>query len=387
MADPSRPSRLRQLHISPPLLNSACPWATDLADLRALYQSPHTGAVTTRTCLLDEGGFAHDDTVHQFAFFDAASFSATSAPNTVPQATANAGGDGNPQQLAASLRGSVNSLGYSPHPLSAYLSWIETIAAGTGQPSSVSRTKPIIVSVTGTPTEVAICYNRVAALHRRLGQSPSAPRLALEINLSCPNIPGKPPPAYDGDALAEYLDALVAAQRAELEQLGASADQDDGDSLLLPPIGLKTPPYTHAGQFSMLVSGLTRHAGTISFLTATNTLGNCLVFDGSSYSDSPDSRPQPLLKPPSSALGGLAGAPLHPLALGNVYSLRALLDASPDPLVRGIAITGVGGVEDATGYARMRAAGATAVALASALGRKGVGVFGEILGGSGDGSA
>ena len=42
--------------------------------------------------------------------------------------------------------------------------------------------------------------------------APSLPGgLAVEINLSCPNIAGKPPLAYDFDALRDYLGTVFAA--------------------------------------------------------------------------------------------------------------------------------------------------------------------------------
>jgi dihydroorotate dehydrogenase (fumarate) len=43
-----------------------------------------------------------------------------------------------------------------------------------------------------------------------------------------------------------------------------------------------------------------------------------------------------------------------------------------------IQIIGVGGVEDAEGFKRMRAVGAAAVGVGTALGRKGIRVFEEI---------
>lgn len=41
------------IDISPPLINSSCAWASDLAQLQELYDCPHTGAVTTRTATLN----------------------------------------------------------------------------------------------------------------------------------------------------------------------------------------------------------------------------------------------------------------------------------------------------------------------------------------------
>ena len=313
--------------IDPPLLNSANPWCSTREDLEALYLCPHTGAVTTRTSLLL--GFPHDPSVHQHAFFSTQSHTATTASDYTISG----------KEYPASL----NTLGYSPTPIDTYLQWIEQIV--TAFPNT--KPKSFIVSVTGSPQEVAECYTRVAALATRI----SAP-LAVEANLSCPNIANKPPPAYSGSALKEYLDALETIPRTV-------------------PFGLKTPPYTYAGQFKTLVDTL-RENGTspIDFVTATNTLGSCLVLGSQ--------KGQPLL--PSAAgtgIGGLAGEPLHPLALGNVATLRQLLDEHPE--LRHVDIIGVGGVSDAAGLARMQAVGAKVVAVGTALGREGLPVFAKIL--------
>ena len=108
----------------------------------------------------------------------------------------------------------------------------------------------------------------------------------------------------------------------------------------------------------------------ISFITATNTLGCSLLL-----SSDPDLTPV-LNSSDGSGVGGLAGAPLHPLALGNVRALRRMCDG--DAALKAIQIIGVGGVSDAAGFRRMKAVGASAVGVGTALGRKGVKVFGEI---------
>lgn len=69
----------------------------------------------------------------------------------------------------------------------------------------------------------------------------------------------------------------------------------------------------------------------------------------------------------------LAGATIHPLALGNVATFRRLLDQFSE--TKDILIIGIGGVEDEAGVQRMQAVGAGAVGCASALGRHGVGIF------------
>ena len=116
----------------------------------------------------------------------------------------------------------------------------------------------------------------------------------------------------------------------------------------------------------------------ITFITATNTLGNCLAFTDDSQA----------ALPTDLGTGGLAGAPLHPLALGNVRTLRKMLDEREKRLGHRVQVIGVGGVLDAAGYRRMKKAGADVVGLASGLLLKGIEVFGEIekglgLGGKG----
>jgi dihydroorotate dehydrogenase (fumarate) len=150
------------------------------------------------------------------------------------------------------------------------------------------------------------------------------------------------------------------------------------------PFGLKTPPYTHSTEFETLIGALLRSSTKrspegqcpVSFITATNTLGSCLVFS------TPDgSEMEPLqtgtVALPGSGLGGMAGAPLHPLALGNVATLRRMLDGHAAKLGH-IRIVGIGGVLDAAGYLRMRKIGASVVGVGTGLGLKGLKAFEKI---------
>lgn len=327
-----------RLQISPPLVNSANPWATSLEDLKALYECPSTGAVTTRTSLVS--GFAHDPSRHQFTLFDAVTHEA----------------EQDRDKLKGHENASLNTLGYSPHALEVYLGFIGKIADSP----SARPDKGFIISVTGSPEEVAQCYSLIAH-HQKQMPFP----LAMEINLSCPNIPDKPPPAYNGDSLKSYL--------AALQELTSDPD--------LPriPFGLKTPPYTHAAEFSELFSALKSSAqqdregvSPVSFITATNTLGSCLVLDDPELKLSSE----PAL--PAPGIGGMAGAPLHPLALGNVRTIRRMLNEAGIPLAH-VQIIGVGGVLDHKGYKRMKVVGADIVGVGTGLGLSGVSVFDKIL--------
>lgn len=337
-----------KLRINPPLVNSANPWATTLQDLQALYESRHTGGVTTRTSL--HQGFAHDPSTHQFTLFDT-----TTHKSEQDRA-----------KLSGHENASLNTLGYSPIPLESYLDFIRTIASST---SNIQPGKGFIVSVTGSPGEVLQCYKQIA---KAQAQVPFP--LAMEINLSCPNIPGKPPPAYNRTSLSLYLMELQEAVSAS------------GSDLPRIPYGLKTPPYTHSTEYHELISALETSAASapgrvcpVSFITATNTLGSCLVLadpeptSSSVYSSSGGDRPALF----GAGIGGMAGAPLHPLALGNVRTIRRMLDEREAALGH-IQIIGVGGVLDTAGFKRMKAVGADFVGVGTALGIQGVDIFAAI---------
>ena len=69
---------------------------------------------------------------------------------------------------------------------------------------------------------------------------------------------------------------------------------------------------------------------------------------------------------------------MHPLALGNVRTIRRMLDEHGT--LKDISIIGVGGVSDNAGSERMKNAGASAVAIGTAFGVHGVSVFSKIAG-------
>jgi len=350
--------KIRSIYIDPPVMNSSCLWASDLSDLRTLYDSPHTGAVTTRTATLH--GFSEDGS-HAHAF------------------------------LHGSIS-SINSYGYSPHPLSQYLAWVRILLT-TPTAAGTKPKKPIIISITAsTPPVLAQLVDEIQSLRAELrdGHLSSRPAdvdadasapdpsglIAVEINTSCPNIPGTPPPAYSLPQLFPFLDVLATAVR--------------GDPTLT--LGLKLPPYPEPAKAAEVVRALgayttQRTDGTPmspwAFLTCTNTLGNALVFEEQVLRhDSVTRESQASAAVRQFALpggrGGLGGDAIHALALGNVHAFAQALSESPDPALRDVRLIGVGGVTSPAAAARMRAAGADVLACATLLGREGVRAF-EIL--------
>ncbi|KAJ7630427.1 hypothetical protein FB45DRAFT_915466 [Roridomyces roridus] len=276
------------LTISPPLLNSSCAWASDLEQLTALYDCRYTGAVTTRTATV--GGFPQDES-HGVCF-------------------------------STETLSSLNSYGYSPHPLAQYLTWIEGLISGS------SSSKPFLISTTASePSTLQAAVDVIQTL--RAKSVHYAERIGVEFNTSCPNIRGHPPPGYAPELLQPLLEVLAAAWRKD-------------PTLTL---GLKLPPYVHAGQFTGVVEKC-----PFAYVACTNTLGNSLLF--AEQVEAP-LRGEEFAVPP--VLGGLAGDALHPLALGNVYSFKKLFEKE----ALDIAIFGIGGVTSKEAVARMTKAGAS----------------------------
>ena len=317
------------------LLNSANVWATTEEELRALCRCPYTSAVTIRTSLLK--GFTHDEVIHQYRFLD----SATMKPLKEEDIRSS-------QKHNVENVSSINTLGYSPITLHEYIDIIKHMEIDRCQ-SVLHQPKEVIFSVTGSAHEVGLSY--VALLESGI------PNISMEVNLSCPNIPGKPPPAYSEHGLIPYLEELRRRRAISVTNNIAT--------------GLKVPPYTYQDQFDGLIQALlavhtsdSRHP--IDFITSTNTLGSCLSLLDTGLSGSETFGP-----------GGLGGSALHSLALGNVFKLRKLLNQHL-PLSH-IEIIGVGGVSSGAGFQRMIAAGARGVAVGTAFGMEGMGVFERIF--------
>lgn len=339
------------LNFDPPLLNSATPWATTKEDIQKLYDSQYTGALTIRTSTTK--GYPHDDKIHQYCFVD--------TEHTIVDHSSK---KGQPQLASggAECISSVNTYVYSPVPLAEYLEIVRDILANR---DSRDTKKPIIFSVAGSVSEVRSYYSRI----HRLGADTRS-RLLMEINLSCPNVSGRQPPAYSEKELVAFLQGL-SAEITERQQ----ADQgDEGAGHVSPTsleIGIKVPPYTYRDQFSAMISALRAvEPCPVSFITSTNTLGSCLLLG--------DNLEPTLTGEARTGIGGLAGAALHPLALGNVATIRSMLDEHEQ--LKHISVIGVGGVFDRDSYRHMQCVGADAVGVGTALGSEGLGVFPKILG-------
>lgn len=102
---------------------------------------------------------------------------------------------------------------------------------------------------------------------------------SIEINLACPNIPGKPITAYDFEMLDEVLFNV-----AQIPNLNRK------------PIGIKLAPYFDLLHFDKAASIIAKYP--IQYVVTSNSMGNCLVIDS-------DRECSCIL--PKGGLGGLGG--------------------------------------------------------------------------------
>lgn len=264
----------------------------------------------------------------------------------------------------SSSASTLNSYGYSPHPLRSYAEWVKTLLT-VPTPTVPTPSKPVIISVTSpTPEELREMITIIRALRSELKALGVEPTLvAVELNTSCPNIEDTPPPSYHFPSLLPFLEVLADAYFAD-------------PSLT---IGLKLPPYLYATCFHDAINAIASFsrssasdpAATINpfaFITCTNTLGSCLLFPDQVKSTIDANAIFALPTP----LGGLGGEAIHAIALGNVYHFSRLISQHSDSAIRSIKIFGAGGVASAAGAERMYKAGASVVECATLLGEKGV---------------
>jgi len=218
--------------------------------------------------------------------------------------------------------GSIQSMGLPNLGYKEYLKFI---------PGLKKYGKPVIVSVAGfSPDE----YKTIVKAFQESEVD------LIEVNLSCPNIEGKQPIAYNLEQAEEIL--------VKISDLGEK------------PIGLKLPPYFDFSQQEKM-AGLIRHHN-ISFISSVNALGNTLVIDSE--------RETPVIKP-NKGFGGLCGDYIKPIALANVRRFYELLKDE-------VSIMGVGGIKTGQDAFEFLLAGADAVQVGTVFEKEGINCFERI---------
>jgi len=215
--------------------------------------------------------------------------------------------------------GSINSMGL---PNLGYLAYARII------PELRKFGKPIIASIAGFREEDFVTIAGVI--------NESRPDL-IEVNLSCPNIPGEPQIGYDAQASERLLMKVR--------------------KVVSVPMGVKLPPYFDPAHQEKMVGVLER--GGVQFLSLINSVGNGLVVD-------PD-RESVVIKP-KGGFGGLGGSMIKPVALANVRAFWKLFGGK-------LPIIGTGGVCSGSDAFEHVLCGATAVQIGTTLVEEGMGAF------------
>ncbi len=191
--------------------------------------------------------------------------------------------------------------------------------------------KPVIASVAGLREEdfptIAETINAVQ------------PDL-IEVNLSCPNIPGKPQIGYDPEASERVLRKI----RPKISV----------------PMGVKLPPYFDPAHHEAIGKVLGRCG--VDFLNMINSVGNGLVVD--------PERETVVIKP-KGGFGGLGGRLIKPVALANVRAFYKFWGGK-------IPIIGTGGIVEGIDVFEHFLCGASAVQIGTVLVEEGLGVFGRL---------
>lgn len=235
--------------------------------------------------------------------------------------------EGNPTPRYQGLQlGSINSMGLPNLGFEFYLKY----AAEQHR----YEAKPLFLSMSGFSAE------ENATMCRRLAAVATEKGVILELNLSCPNVPGKPQVAYDFDSMRQYLTAVSEAYPHDF--------------------GVKMPPYFDFAHFDMAAAVLNDFP-KVKFITCINSVGNGLVIDAESES---------VVIKPKNGFGGLGGHYVLPTALANV---NAFYRRCPGKLVFGCG--GVYSGEDAFLHVL---AGASMVQIGTALYEEGPAIFARL---------
>jgi dihydroorotate dehydrogenase (fumarate) len=218
--------------------------------------------------------------------------------------------------------GSINSMGL---PNLGYRAYAELI------PYLKRFGKPVIASVAGLAEEdfptIAEAINA------------AQPDL-IEVNLSCPNIPGKPQIGYDPETSERVLKKVR--------------------RLITVPMGVKLPPYFDPAHHEAMGKVVGRCG--VDFLNMINSVGNGLVVD-------PEE--ETVVIKPKGGFGGLGGRLIKPVALANVRAFHKFFEGK-------IPIIGTGGIVEGIDVFEHFLCGASAVQIGTVLVEEGLNVFGRL---------
>ena len=241
--------------------------------------------------------------------------------------------NGNPEPRYASLgestNSSINSMGLPNKGYDYYKQYLETYVGH----------KPYMISVSGLSVQDNIkILEEFQEIQRKLDTRNES---IIELNLSCPNVIGKPQLGYDLENLEEYLTVMTTHYKRDF--------------------GVKLPPYFDPIHFKFVANVINKF-DQIRFVTCINSIGNGLHINTDTETVS--------IKP-KCGLGGIGGSIVLPTALANVHQFYNLLYSSKY-------VIGCGGVTNGETAFQHILAGASLVQVGTQLYEEGLTCFRRI---------
>lgn len=216
--------------------------------------------------------------------------------------------------------GSINSMGLPNQGIDYYLDYL--LSLQESQPERI-----FFLSLVGmSPDETHTLLKKVQN---------SGFKGITELNLSCPNVPGKPQIAYDFETTERILGEVF--------------------GYFDKPLGIKLPPYFDIVHFDQAAEVFNRHP--LKFVNCVNSIGNGMYIEDES-----------VVIRPKNGFGGIGGEYIKPTALANVHAFYQRLNPS-------IQIIGTGGVYTGRDAFEHILCGASMVQIGTALHQQGVEVF------------
>ncbi|WP_279280400.1 dihydroorotate oxidase [Enterococcus gallinarum] len=271
--------------------------------------------------------FMNASGVHCMTTTDLEELAASEAGSFVTKSATLAPREGNPEPRYVDLAlGSINSMGLPNKGLDYYLNF------ALEKQEAIAPEAPFFFSVAGMSVEENI------ELLRKIEASNF--RGITELNLSCPNVPGKPQVAYDFP-LAEQI----------LEQVF---------SFFTKPLGVKLPPYFDLAHFDQMAEILNKFP--LTYINSINSIGNGLYID-------PET--EAVVIKPKEGFGGIGGEYVKPTALANVRAFATRL--KPE-----INVIGTGGIRSGQDAFEHLLCGATMLQIGTELQKEGPAIFARL---------
>lgn len=268
--------------------------------------------------------FMNASGVHCLTISELDALAASSAGSFITKSATADSRDGNPEPRYVNLdMGSINSMGLPNLGLDYYLDY--AIKRQTAHPD-----QPFVMSVAS--------YKGFDEYVNNMRQIQDSRYTGLvELNLSCPNVPGKPQMAYDFEDTEKLLTEIF--------------------TFYTKPFGVKLPPYFDFMHFDKIAAVLNQF--DLKFVNCINSIGNGLYI-----SEETDT----VVIMPKGGFGGIGGEYVKPTALANVRALKLRLKPS-------IEIIGTGGIITGQDAYEHLLCGASMLQVGTQLQKEGLGVF------------